>query len=61
VLIKKICHSTLGLKKLSVCWVSTPGGTRTPNPLIRSQMLYPIEPQAHGISNLYNILIPFIY
>ena len=22
------------------------GGTRTPNPLIRSQMLYPVEPQA---------------
>ena len=25
----------------------TPGGTRTPNPLIRSQMLYPIELPAH--------------
>ena len=28
-----------------------PGGTRTPNHLIRSQVLYPIELQARGIAN----------
>ncbi|GEM_PF-6254315 len=26
---------------------STPGGIRTPNHLIRSQVLYPIEPRVH--------------
>ncbi len=25
----------------------TPGGTRTPNPLVRSQVLYPVELRAH--------------
>ena len=32
------------------------GGTRTPNRLIRSQMLYPIEPRAQYIKNRSNLL-----
>jgi hypothetical protein len=28
--------------------VGAPGETRTPNPLLRRQMLYPIELRAHG-------------
>ena len=28
---------------------STPGGIRTPNPRIRSPMLYPIEPRVHMV------------
>ena len=31
---------------------STPGGTRTPNLLIRSQTLYPIELRAQGLSSI---------
>ena len=28
-------------------FVGAPGGTRTPNPLVRSQVLYPVELRAH--------------
>jgi len=31
---------------------SVPGGIRTPNLLIRSQKLYPVELQAHGAFDL---------
>jgi hypothetical protein len=38
-----------GLQNMALAWTfSALGGTRTPNLLIRSQMLYPIELQAPG-------------
>jgi len=30
--------------------IAVPGGIRTPNLLIRSQLLYPVELQTHGIA-----------
>jgi hypothetical protein len=42
----------LGIKDLPSCaeevFSHTPGGIRTPNPLIRSQMLYPVELPVHS-------------
>ena len=35
----------------------TPERTRTPNPLIRSQMLYPIEPRAHAKQIYFNFTL----
>jgi hypothetical protein len=35
--------------------ISTPGGTRTPNLLIRSQTLYPIELRAQGLCSLAGV------
>ena len=45
-------HISVGLCVLC----SALGGTRTPNRLIRSQMLYPIEPRAQYIKNRTNLL-----
>ncbi len=39
-------------KKLKTLGISgTPGEIRTPDPLIRSQVLYPAEPRAHNMKH----------
>ena len=42
--------------QLAVVETGAPGGTRTPDPLVRSQMLYPAELQAQKTGNYWNIL-----
>ena len=37
--------------------VGAPGKIRTPDPLVRSQVLYPAELQAHSLSILYFFFI----
>ena len=38
---------TLEIARYSRVYYGTPGGTRTPDPLLRRQMLYPAELRAH--------------
>jgi hypothetical protein len=42
--------------QLAVVETGAPGGTRTPDPLVRSQMLYPAELQAQKTGKYWNIL-----
>ena len=43
--------SSKNLKTLDIS--GAPGGIRTPDPLIRSQVLYPTEPRAHKRPTVY--------
>ena len=41
--------------KLTPCNTGAPGAIRTPDPLVRSQVLYPSELRAHGNRKLFNL------
>ena len=49
---EKIKHRIL---KKNPAYESVPGGTRTPDLLVRSQSLYPAELQAHLVNMYYYI------